>query len=586
MTRRPPARRTAAVVGVAAAAALVPAAAADAADWRAYPLPAPPGGAFSVPVGHVGDLSFWAPNRGLMTVGGNSGVEAGLYSWDGESWHQLSTVCGGGVNSRVAWAGPTEFWTITTPSVGPSATRSGLGLCHFKDGAVVASYSYFNLPAFSVDLPLNAATCRAADDCLFGGIGGASADGSQVGAFHLRWDGTSLTPLWGPQGRGVSGLVTHGGGILESVFVGPRAGAQGQRPTLRTAEPVPALLHGVSGTTFANDPFVPAAVDGVPADGGTEVRALESDGTTAWAVGGGAGSGPAAGAGTVRRTPFAARRTTGGWTELPLTGNLPDDAFLGSVAPVPGTSTAWAGLTQFETAAALGVSGGALSRPRLLGIAADGSSVVQQLDDVEGEAARGAITAVACPTADDCWAATAKGYLYRRTAGAAYARDTDPAFQGTISIRPNEAATQVVPDDPPADDSRLFAPPVELPAAAVETPPVECPAPPALVTRVKASRGAITRVQRRQANPRLTLEIRFRLARRAKVGIRARRRGKVVSTAKVRTLRPGTRTLTLKVRRRSWPTGLKFQLTELNPPKCDTTGSESVSTRSVSRTSR
>ncbi len=48
--------------------------------------------------------------------------------------------------------------------------------------------------------------------------------------------------------------------------------------------------------------------------------------------------------------------------------------------------------------------------------------------------------------------------------------DTDPAFQGTIEFRPNEAAEQFIPDKPPVDDSQLFAPP-ELEQNPIAEPP-------------------------------------------------------------------------------------------------------------------
>lgn len=560
------------LTAVAASAALLATAdGANAAGWQNVPLPAPPGGHFSVPAGYVGDLSFWAPNRGLMTVAGNASVPAGLYSWDGESWHQLSTVCGGGPNARIAWAGPTEFWTITTPSVGFKTV--GAGLCHFKDGAVVGSYSYFNVPEFGP--VVNAATCRAADDCLFGGVGAQSVDGSRIGAFHLRWNGTDLTPVWNGQGRGVSDLVVRRGTILESTYVGTQAGGQGTIPFLRQPEPVPALLHRVAGTAFSNDPFVPRALPGVPA-AGTELRAMDTDGTTAWAVGGGAGSGPATADGNVQRPPIALRLDDDQWQELELSGaSLPSDHWFGAVAAVPGTRTAWTTLTDAETAGTAGIPG-QYGQPRVAAVGADGRVESETLDANDGPAAKGSTTAIACPAADDCWVATAKGFLYRRTTAGPYARDTDPAFQGTIAIRPNEAASQVIPDDPPADDSRLLAPPVELPDPSQNDGPGTCTDLPPLVSRVKATGAKPTRRQARQTNPKLALTIRFRLARPAKVGLRARRGGRTVATVKPRKMKPGSRSVQISVRRKQWPKAMKFLLTELTKPDCSANSGASV----------
>lgn len=544
---------------------------AQAATWENVPLPTPPGGQFSVPAGFVSDLSFWAPNRGLMAVAGNNSVPGGLYSFDGESWHQLSTVCGAGPNTRIAWAGPREFWTITAASAGSPV--SGQGLCHYQDGAVVGSYSFYNLPEF--ESTVDAAACRAANDCWFGGTGTASADGSRVGAFHLHWDGATMQAVYDGQGRGVSDLVAHRGAVLESTFVGPSVGAQGSRPFLRQAEAVPALLHRIDGLSFANDPFTVAPATDVP-DDGTDLRSLDTDGTTAWAVGGGANSGPATANGFVARQPVAIRKDGDGpWQQLTLSDDLPTTAWFGSVAAVPGTRAAWATLTDTEVGGA--TTSGETGLPRVASIAADGTTEVETLDARTGAAARGAATAIACPTADDCWVATARGYLYRRTSGGTYARDTDPAFQGTITIRPNEAAAQAIPDAPPEDDSRLLAPPVELPAAIAES-ELDCPAPPALVTRVKASVGKLSKRRARQANPVVRMTVRFRLARTARVGMVARRGTKVVARAKSRTLKAGTRRLTVAVRRKAFPKAIRFQLQELTKPQCDAGSSDAVST--------
>ncbi|MDO9409965.1 hypothetical protein [Patulibacter sp.] len=555
-------RRLLATLAATTAALLCGAGAAGAAGWTPVPLPPPPGGQFSVPAGFVGDLSFWAPNRGLMTVGGNNSVKPGLYSWDGESWHQLSTVCGGGPNAKIAWAGPREFWTITAPAVGTQP--NGLGLCRYKDGAVVGSYSFYNVPDFVPSV--NAATCRTADDCWFGGVGATSVDG-RAGAFHLHWDGSTLASVYNGQGRGVSDLVTHRGAILESTFVGTGPGAQGTRPFLGTAEPVPALLHRIDAGVFRNDAFSVAPFDGGRADG-AELRSLDTDGTTAWAVGGAANSGPGTAEGFTPRPPVAARKDgDGAWQELALRGDdLPSTRWFGSVAAVPGTREAWATLADTEVAGP--TPSGETSAPTVARIAADGTVVPEQLDAREGGAARGAATAIACPATDDCWVATARGYLYRRTSGATYPRDTDPAFQGTIAIRPNEAASQVIPDEPPADDSRLLAPPVVLPPPAAAAVPTACAAPPALISRVKAGRKPLSKKEARKKNARITLVIAFRLARPATVGVIAKRGSKTVGRAKARTLKPGTRRLTVAVRRRTFPKKISFSLKELTTPAC------------------
>ncbi|MGH2913010.1 MAG: hypothetical protein ACRDJ3_11115, partial [Solirubrobacteraceae bacterium] len=102
-------------VAVATAIALVGSAVAQGeATWRLeQPLP-PAGARFKAPLGTPDDMQFLAPNEGLLSVEGNAVVPTGLFFWNGRGWHQLSTVCGGsGEASRIAWASPEEFWTIT-----------------------------------------------------------------------------------------------------------------------------------------------------------------------------------------------------------------------------------------------------------------------------------------------------------------------------------------------------------------------------------------------------------------------------------------------------------------------------------------
>ena len=529
------------------------------ATWEPFPLPPPPGGEFSTPVGLPGDLSFYAPNRGLMTVGGNLSVPRGVYSWNGRSWHQLATVCGA---RRIAWAGPTEFWTLADPSPGVVSAGS---FCHFSGGAVVGSYGTPNTPAMR-QITWTVA-CRGPSDCWFAGDNGVSDDGSREGAFHLHWDGSGFTPTYAPQGRAVSDLLAFGGGFLESVFAGPGPSSTAE-PPLHEAETVPALIHRIEGGAFSNEEWVPTPAGGVPADG-TELRALDSDGTTAWAVGGGARSGPGAKAGPVPRLPVAARLEGGVWTDLDVHGaGLQTNEVFGDVAAIPGTLTAWATLTDFDARS----DGGPESQPRLAFIAADGEVTVHALAGF-GDPIRGAAVRIACPTATDCWMATARGVLYR-WGGGSYAVDEEPAFQGTITERPNEGAAQFLPETPPADDSRLFAPPVELPKEQAGL--GRCRRPARLMPKVWPP--AMAPLAGRRADDSFLLTVRFRLARPARVALIAERRAgarskggaAIVARTALRVLRPGSRRLSVTVDRERWPTKLRFVLKEVRKPRCGT----------------
>lgn len=527
-------------------AALPPAAgqaqaAATAAEWKEWPLPLPSGGRYRTPGGLPGDLSFFAPNRGLLTVGGNNSVPEGLWSWDGTQWHQLATVCGGGARARIAWAGPTEFWTISRPSL-PRFPGEGIALCHFKDGAVVGSFSTVPNTDDSYR-QLSAAACNGPDDCWFGGA--AARAGSRSGGFHLHWDGASLQIVYSPQGRGVSDLLADGGRFFESSYVGSQAGAEASSAILRDPETTPSLLHRLAGGGFSNDPFMPRALAGVPA-AGTELLALDGDGEQRWAVGGGAVFGPSA----IPRGPLAARLIGDAWNELALTpaGAFAPDETFGDVAAIPGSGgAAWATVLP-QSASGPGEAQAADEQPRVAHIAPDGAVRVVELAPPSPQ--KGAAVRIDCPAANDCWVATARGFLYRLASATALPLDTDPAFQGTITVRPNEAAEQSISDDPPEDDSLLLAPPVEAApeAADSDAEPRTCRVPKLITKQQSKLHGA----------KRLRLVISFQLARRARIALTARRGGKVVARTKLKTLQKGKRSLTLNVSRKRYPTKLAF----------------------------
>lgn len=528
--------------------------------WRLVALPPAPGGRFSTPVGMPGDLSFQAPNRGLLTVGGNDAVPTGVYSWDGVTWHQLATVCGGGVEARVAWAGPREFWVVSKPSV-PRVQLPGRALCHFKDGAVVGSYS---APDSAEDPfhPLSAAACGAPEDCWFGGAGAQDGSGARVGAFHLHWDGGELRTRYAPQGRAVSDIEPFEGELYASAYRG-RLPEEPEPFALRDPEPVPLLLGRIGGGAFPREPFTFAPVPEVP---DPSLQALDADGPLLWAVGGGYRY-------TERRPPVVALRDERGWRELTLSGDpLPLDHTLGDIAAVPGTRTAWATVTQGPTEG---------SQPRLARITADGEVTLVDLTR-SGDAVRGAAVRVACPTATDCWMATARGFLYR-LGGGEYVRDEDPAFQGTITERPNEALAQTVPDSDPPDDSRLFAPPVEIRPPAADDPVEECEVRRPLLSGVGRPKLLPLRSRAERAGRRQRLRVPFRLARRATVQLLGERRGprasggagprrgagprwRVVARSPRVTLRPGRRSVVLTAARTSWPTRLRFVTREARRP--------------------
>lgn len=494
-----------------------------------------------MPLGAPGDLAFWAPNRGLLSIEGNDTVPRGLYSWDGQSWHQLAVVCGGpGDTARIAWAGPREFWVVSEPS--QPRTGSGLALCRFRDGQVVGSWST-RVDAADPFRQMMSATCAGPGNCWFGGVGSQDPLGERVGAFHLHWNGADLESVYGPQGRSVSDMEFHAGALYESTLVGRAPENRTEPVDLGEPEPVPRLIHRVAGGAFANDPFEPASLLGVPADG-TELLALDSDGADLWAVGGGAASGPSAPpGGAVARPPLVARLVGGSFQELALSGT----AFgatdrLGDVAAIPGTGEAFATVVPFADRHSVN------SKAIVARIAANGATVATRLP-VAG-AGRGSAARIACPAPNDCWMVTWAGWIFHYSDGTPLERDTDPAFQGTIEFRPNESAEQFVPDRLPVDDSQLFAPPpLELTPNAVD--PVKVRRLPPLLQRVRSRlRG-------------LWLTVSFTLTRRAKVRLLAKRGGRTVASTPQQLLAPGRRSLSLRLSRELYPTRLAFKTSEV-----------------------
>ena len=543
-------RRRALILAAALAAAAAPQARAAEPRWQLEQPAPPPGAPFSVPLGTPGDLTFWAPNRGLLAVEGNSVVPRGILAWDGETWHTLSTVCGGpGDTMRIAWAGPDEFWTVSEPS--RPRQGSGTALCHFRDGEVAGSYSTAD-NATDPYREMNAAACRAPDDCWFGGIGSRDPTGNRVGAFHLHWDGQALRTVYnGGSARGVTDIEATAEGFVESVVVGPRRGAA-VAPDPPPLESNPALLHRIGGGVFTSDPFAP----GTDADGGTELLALDSDGSELWAVGGGAASGPKVAQlepdgttrrypdGVIPRAPLAARLVTGRFRELPLSGSFGPEDRLEDVAVVPGTDDAWAAVVPFADRGKTNVK----ARVALID-GATGTAEVQTLP--ASGSGRGAAARIAFTSATDGWMVTSAGWLYHYTDGTPQAKDADPLLQRTITFRPNESAEQFVPDTLPADDSQLFAPP----PVAVDPEPTAQPEP-------KPLKALISNVKKPSLKG-TTLTLRFTVARKAKVQLIASRKGKVVAKTKNRTFAKGTHSLSLKLSRKRWPTKLRFKTKEL-----------------------
>lgn len=575
-------RAAAAAAGLTLSMAVVPLA--SAATWRlSQPAPpTPPAGAtpapYPVPLGPIGDVQFFSPNRGLLATAGSgtavSGtdgiVKEGLYRWDGRSWSPFSTVCSAPVNEgqfapRVVWAGAQEFWTIAYPTVAARGNLQNLGwktLCHFKDGAMVASYA--TPPTSSTPYrEMTAGACSAPDNCWFGG--GALDD--RPGAFHLRWDGSELRIANGPQGRPILDMEAYRGAIYEVADVSPDA----SEAQLSTPEEVPLLIHKITLDdglpTFAADPFVagdypdgadPNEIDDETGDYFPEVvddnklNALDSSADVLWAAGGQTFNGPGKDwlEDRFARGPvLAAKQLDGPFTEIPLTDERLDRRNLQIIdlAALP-DRTAWLAMLDPTL-------GGApvVAHVDLTGSVLD-YAVLPLPDDpdpntIGGQTGRPA--RIACTGVDACWLATSAGWLYRLGADdPSLLVDDSPYFTTFLSTRPDDATS--VPDLSdaiPQDNSGAdlppqlpqFLTPVEEPTAVVE------PAPQARNVKVKAL-------------GRSKIRITFRLTLRASVKVRLLHKKKVVAQSKRKVLKAGTKTYTFTVSPKRWPTDIKLDV--------------------------
>jgi hypothetical protein len=561
------------------------------------PPPGVPPASFPVPLGEVGDIEFWSPNRGLLITGGtgsscaaseDASVPCGLYAYNGKTWHELSTVCGG-AQGRIAWAGPDEFWTISDQRPGQvviaGAEYGSVSLCHFGGPPdeplhVFASYAMpLNQP--SSYMKMDAAACLSPRNCWFGGELGQAPN---FGAFHLHWDGEKVTVVYSPEDHAVAAMALAGPGTLfESVALGPEdVYGPGESPSN------PAVLHQIdplgSSIDFHNL-FVPnsscATLEFCPPlpDYGTDTNnrpvepatlgpfALSSDYTPSgsnpqppqlWAIAGPDGSEPAsssAGAAHPIALRYAQDLSTHeySWMQV-LGGEDPggDDPFgpeelPRGIAAEPGAAAAWVTLRagsggDGQAHVARVTAAGKLSEQDVLGAA-------QQVGQ------RGNAGPIACPAAGDCWLATDRGWLFHYTTGSELEEDSDPNFANVITYRPADAGVPELPaDEPPPDDS----------LANQEPPPPPPPPTPVATPQVLAT-GPVIENLRSHVVHGDTLELSFKLVAEAHVQLLAKRNGHVVAKTARKTLKAGQHKLLLHLDPHRWPKKLDLEAKPLHP---------------------
>ncbi|HUB99555.1 MAG TPA: hypothetical protein VMS11_07010 [Solirubrobacterales bacterium] len=530
--------------------------AAAAAEWRSQ-QPAGAGG-FPTLLGEVGDVECWQADRCMLITGGNAGVAAGLFAYDGRGWYRYSTVCGG-ASGRIAWAGPDDFWTVSDQQKGQETTetaRPSISLCHFQGGRVVASYAK---PVGRADsyLPMNAAVCAGTANCWFAGEQ-LPATVNQ-GAFHLHWDGNRLTAmpsLTTPQpqvldpGRTVGGLAFHEGDLYESVRV------RNTDAEVPGEEAEASLLHRIDPDSA--NPFVllfPSAPIEYGAEGEepqpVNLAALASAhltgvaGEPLWAVAGAAGSAFA---------PVTVLRVgaNDAVSQLSLVdpGEVlrPRDLVSGAAAEVG--ETAWVAFHHE------GEEFGLAPSAQVARVAADGSVAPAAVLPAPGEEAGGEVIGpkgvagpIECVAVEQCWMATDRGWLFHL--------GPDPAPNASPALRPAPVTVR------PADESLPSAPPIGAPeddsGAEEEKPSEQEEIPAELEEIVRAEKPIVSKIKQRLLDGSL-LELSFTLRKKAHVRLVARRKGKVVAKTKLYTMAKGRRSVRLRLSPKRWPTKLDLQV--------------------------
>jgi hypothetical protein len=554
-------------------------------------VPGVPESKTPIGLGKVGDVEFWAPNRGLLITAGNPPtVPPGVWAYNGASWHELASVCGA-TDGRIAWAGPEEFWTVSDGRPGQAATEHGSPpledntLCHFAAGSVAASYASI---AFRPDSyqAMHGAACFNPTDCWF--AGDILPEG-QVGSFHLHWNGSSLGPTPNPQGRAVRDLRRFGRRLYESVRI-----TVSDQITPPESSLEPSDLHTIApigvAPTFVSLKPESSAGQPLPIRSENEFPSaldflqLSSDEENLWGAANPVSPPPS---GSAWGEVTILHQTGGVWSQVlgPTTdppGGNPFTKYFNkegeelnevvtSIAANPGGESAWLAVDKKADVR----SRSPLAKALVVRIAANGAiserlTLPSAKEEEEGIGPKGGADKISCPALNDCWLTTTQGWLFHLSDAAHryLPLDTDPAFAGLISYRPlDQGVPSIVPDAPPADDSGLRA---ELPSTGV----IESPPPP---PEVRIPVALLTHLHARLVHG-TTLELRFHLAVKTRIRLIAKRHNRVVAHTAMLTMQAGNRRLLLSLDRNRWPTKLVLQTHALVSLPTESTRSSNVGT--------
>jgi hypothetical protein len=473
-----------------------------------------------VPLGAVGGMAFWAPNKGVLVTDGNGGMPAGVYAYDGSGWYLYSTVCGGGrEGGGIAISGPDEFWTISDYGEAQEGTGgTGPGeysrtLCHFANGEVVASYA--EPASANAYQRMDAAACSGAADCWFGGE--APERSPNQDPFHLHWDGSSITAV--PSTRVREPEVASLPGSVESL-----AFAEGRLFESAGAAP---YLREVSLAAPAR--FLPIEPLASP---GPFVLSTEPLEQRLWA-----GS----------ETGSVLHLGANGFEELPTTAPtfLGGNGKIRAIGAEPGAEAAWLGGGE--------VNEGAEVRQ----VAADGSlgPIVELPSASEDLNPKGPASHIFCASPGQCWMTTESGWLFHLGGPPAEGVNTDPLMHRLITSRPKDASSRTfVSAGLPPDDSGEVEPSRAAPILHEQFPHPRKRPP--LVVKIKQS-----------VIHRTILQLAFTLRGKAHVQLIAKYHKSVVAKTPRLTLGKGRHRLRLHLDPKRWPTSLAFPVHAVAKPK-------------------
>jgi hypothetical protein len=600
------------------------------ASWQLeQPNPPPPpvgvqGSNVPIGLGKIGDIEFWAPNRGLLITAGNPPtIPAGLWFYNGVGWHELANVCGA-TDGRIAWAGPEEFWTISDGRPGQAIVEGKIPpivdntLCHFSKGHIVGSYAS---PAFETSSyqPMNAAACFEPSDCWFA----AEPLTFEPGAFQLNWNGSGLSAEPNPQGHAVEGMTHFGDRLFESVRIRPTFNPPRPDEEDQLTEPEapgsPSDLHTIAPA--GTKPLFESL------ESAEQVPVYTSEGQPSWALTAlhlGADEGALWGAADPllhqafppnSKAPTGevtiVRDVNGHWSQV-IGSQEPDNPFtkfifeehedespsereaqeahereneeVSSIAAEPGSENAWLALTtprasEQETST---TQPARVARISAGGAVSDSEELPSAQEAKEGVGPKGSASEIVCPGPHDCWMATTQGWLFhladaaeRQESAEHLDEDTDPAFTSLITERPHDQGLpQEIPNAPPAEESGLLG---ELHASTASVGVKSSPINPFATVTLPLLSDMHTRLVHGR-----TLELSFHLAVKARLRLIAERHKRVVASTPTRTLTAGSRKLLLLLNVHRWPTKLVLQSHALAPLPTTSTRTSNVETVTTS----